>query len=151
MFVCYICWPEKKILYKSSLEANNFKEILSTSFTSSGLMQSVSTGIAFNDEIRNESKIRISSSVADEPQWSTGLLWWSLKFGHTCVYFLTVSVHRDSYLMPKGLRFLPICFFVSKIEASREPKRWRASEMSYICKESHQWWSCHQLLLSFNK
>lgn len=66
---------KKKILYKSSLEANNFKEILSTSFTSSGLMQSVSTGIAFNDEIRNESEIRISSSVADEPWWSKGLLW----------------------------------------------------------------------------
>lgn len=47
----------------------------------------------------------------------------SLKFGGTCVYFLTVSIHQDSCLVPRGLRFLPIPFFVSMVEASREPKR----------------------------
>lgn len=68
------------------------------------------SGIAFNDEIRNESEIQMSSSVTDEPQWSTELLLSSLKFGHTCLYFLTVSVRLDSSLVPRGLRFLPIPF-----------------------------------------
>lgn len=46
-----------------------------------------------------------------------------LKFGTTCVYFLSVAVHQDSCLVSRGLKFLPIPFFVGMVEVSREPKR----------------------------
>ena len=66
--------------------------------------------------------IQISSSVADEPQWSTKLLWLILNFGYACIYILIVSFPQDSCLVPRVLRFLPIPFLVSVAKASREPK-----------------------------
>lgn len=85
--------------------------------------------------------IQISSSVADEPQWSTRLLWLILNFGHPFIYIyiLIASFPQDSCLVPRVLRVLPIPFFVSMVKASREPKWWRASEVSYICEQTHQW------------